>query len=260
MSNLNIKLAVITGACGGIGAAYARQLAGSGYDLLLIDRNSTQLAELAHSLNITYGISPKTIVADFCDADAVDALAISLAKLEHITMFINTAGFSENTLFEDEKMDFIMTMIDVHIIAMIKLTHAALPGMLKQKSGAIITVSSLGAFLPAPKSSVYSATKAFINNFMTSLHTEVSGKGIQVQALCPGLTHTNFHKTKNNRRFSKHFFINPWMQPEDVVKISLKKLSSKRVICIPGFVNKLIRVASTLLPRKLYYQIAMKLS
>ncbi|HEY1032533.1 MAG TPA: SDR family oxidoreductase [Flavipsychrobacter sp.] len=258
MSNQNIQLAVITGACGGIGSAYAQQLAGSGYDLLLIDRNTSQLAELANSLNITYGISPKTIAADFGDATAVDALALSLAKLEHITMFINTAGFSENTLFEDEKMDFIMTMINVHIIAMIKLTHAVLPGMLKQKNGAIITVSSLSAFLPAPKSSVYSATKAFINNFMTSLHTEVSGKGIHVQALCPGLTHTNFHIAKNNRRFSKHFFINPWMEPEDVVKISLKKLNSNTVICIPGFLNKFLRKASTLAPRKLYYQIAMK--
>ncbi|MBS1771947.1 MAG: SDR family oxidoreductase [Bacteroidetes bacterium] len=248
------KTAFITGATGGIGTAYATQLAMKGYDLILSDTDRVRLENTAEILTKQFGIKVRVIAANLASKASTDILAGNISE-ENIDVLVNTAGFSENTLFKDESLDSILKMISVHISAMVELTHAVLPRMLEQKQGAIITVSSLGAFLPAPGSSIYAATKAFINTFMESLHTEVHSKGIQVQSLCAGLTRTGFHNKKDDNRFRKMKFRRLWMEPDKVVRMSLQHLDGKHVIYTPGMFNRLIRKIILLLPRQLYYHI-----
>jgi short-subunit dehydrogenase len=132
--------------------------------------------------------------------------------------------------------------------------------MISKSRGIIINLSSISSFLPIPRDSMYSATKLFINSFMESLHISVRDKGVKVQVLCPGFVHSNFHKRAGvDRSEIRRSLIIKWMQPDEVVRISIRALETKnKVIDIPGFRNKLIRFLVTCLPRRIYYSFAAK--
>ncbi len=130
-------------------------------------------------------------------------------------------------------------MIQVHVLATVRLCRAALPGMIARGRGSIINVSSIAAFMASPRNATYSASKAYLNLFSEALQDELKGTGVRVQALCPGLTHTEFHDQPGYEGYKTkipEFF---WMSAEDVVRESLDALKKGRVICIPGFKNQL---------------------
>jgi short-subunit dehydrogenase len=174
---------------------------------------------------------------------------------------VNCAGFGGGERFCDEKLEHQLKMIQVHIAATVQLVHAVLPGMVKRKKGNIITVSSLSAFIPSPGSSIYAATKSFLNSFMESIHMEVSKYGVKVQSLCPGLTHTEFHTRlkKEGKRSGLNRAI-PFMEPDDVIEYSLKCLKKGKVVCIPGCFNKTIKKAIPIVPRKSFYALSKKVA
>lgn len=254
------KLAIITGATGGIGSVYAAQLAAAQYDLLLVDINAEKIDALAAQLQNTYHINTQTIVADLTDAAGIDMAASKIAALPQIDMLVNCAGFGEKSKFHDESAEAVKRLISIHVSATILLTHAVLPVMMKQQYGDIISVASLAAFIPAPGSSIYSASKAFLTSFTESLHMEVADMGIRVQALCPGLTKTAFHDQSDVEKMNKVKGIDLWMEPEEVVAASLHGLETGHVICIPGGINKALAKAVPALPRKPYYKMAEQLA
>jgi len=241
---------LITGASSGIGAAFARSLASQGYDLVLVARREAQLRSLADDVQRKFNVNAQVFPADLSDPTQVKRLETQVAEIGDLEILINNAGFGVPGKFVEIQAERNAEMIQVHILATVRLCRAALPGMISRGRGLpgmisrgrglIINVSSIAAFMATPRNATYSATKAYLNVFSEALQDELKGTGIRVQALCPGLTHTEFHDHpgyEDYKRRIPEFF---WMQAEDVVRESLDALKKGRVICIPGFKNRLI--------------------
>jgi len=231
---------LITGASSGIGAAFARSLASQGYDLVLVARREAQLRSLADDVQRKFNVNAQVFPADLSDPTQVKRLETQVAEIGDLEILINNAGFGVPGKFVEIQAERNAEMIQVHILATVRLCRAALPGMISRGRGSIINVSSIAAFMATPRNATYSATKAYLNVFSEALQDELKGTGIRVQALCPGLTHTEFHDHpgyEDYKRRIPEFF---WMQAEDVVRESLDALKKGRVICIPGFKNRLI--------------------
>jgi len=230
------KTAVVTGAAGGLGACFARKLAERGYDLMLIDRRAEPLAQLAAELAAKHGVAARAWPADLADAAAVKRLAAELAKMPALDLLVNNAGFGLGKYFVDADVERHADMIQVHVLAAVRLTHAVLPGMLQRNYGAIINLASLSAWTPCAGTVSYSSTKAYLVAFSQGLQDELRGTPIRIQALCPGFVHTGFHAADSMSAFDTRK--TPrwlWMRPDDVVECSLRSLSRKRVIVTPGW-------------------------
>lgn len=252
-----MKQAVITGATGGIGKCYAEQLAAQGNHLILIANDTPGLQEMQAKIQSAYkGIQVGIITADLCSAEGIRILAQHLGGIQ-VDLLVNSAGYRERSPFLSENADTIERLMHIHIHAPVQLIHAVLPGMMQRRNGAIITVSSLAAFVPAPGSSIYNASKAFLNAFTESIHMEAAPYNVYVQTLCPGFTNTTFHRGAAHKRHGFHNLL--WMQPEEVVRNSLRNLHRK-VVCVPGLLNRMIRTGIALSPRKAYYRIAGRLA
>lgn len=254
------KIAIITGATGGLGKAFARHLAAAGYNLLLSGRSSYKLHLLAEEMSAAYGIEVETIAADLSHRGGIDRLVDGISILPRIDMLVSNAGYGERAMFQDEHISDVLDMIRVHVDVTVQLVHAVLPHMRRQRAGNIIAVSSLSAYVPAPGSSIYASTKTFINTFMESIQMEVHGYGISVQSLCPGLTHTGFHDGTVEKNTLNPGSINMWMDADNVVKASLRNLKSGSVVYIPGMKNRLLKFLIGLLPRRCYFIISQKMT
>ncbi|ADV84162.1 SDR family NAD(P)-dependent oxidoreductase [Terriglobus saanensis] len=184
--------ALITGASTGIGAVYADRLAKRGYDLLLIARNGKLLSELANSLSTATGRKVEAFPADLTNKAELRKVEERLRTDTSITALVNNAGFGGVSTLLDSKVDDMENMIDLNVTALLRLTSAVLPGLLERKGGAIINIASIVALNPELLNGVYSGTKAFVLNLTQSLHKEVGDKGIQLQAVLPGGTATEF--------------------------------------------------------------------
>jgi short-subunit dehydrogenase len=184
--------ALITGASTGIGAVYADRLAKRGYDLILIARNRKLLNELATSLSTATGRKVEALPADLTNKADLRKIEERLKTDSSITTLVNNAGFGGVSALLDSNVDEMENMIELNITALLRLTKAILPGLVGRKGGAIINIASIAALNPELLNGVYSGTKAFVLNLTQSLHKEVSGKGIQLQAVLPGATASEF--------------------------------------------------------------------
>lgn len=236
------RRALITGASAGIGAEYARQLAQLGYDLLLVARRRDRLEALANEITSACGVEVEVLPADLSTDAGITRVEERIKELPNLEMLVNNAGFGIPGGFLGNDIQATLTMVSVHVAAPVRLTRAALPGMIENGRGYVINVSSISAFNPAAGISIYSATKAFLNNFSESLATEMSGRGVKVQALCPGFVISEFHnhpgyqKRRVRERLPRIF----WMTTGEVVRRSLRALKGGRVIYVPGIGNKLL--------------------
>lgn len=245
--------ACITGASSGIGAAFARRLARDGYDLILHGRREALLRSLADRLARDHGIQTEVLCADLASKDGVRNLEERITKAPTLSLLVNNAGYSTIRYFSEEPIDGQEALISVHVVAPIRLTHAAIPVMRARGGGAIINVSSVAGFLIGPGSATYCATKAYLINFTETLHLELQGTGIRMQALCPGFTLTDFHKKLGYDTTSRAF--DKFMSAEDVVEQSLDDLRRGKVVSVPGLQYKVAAVAPRFIPRRLFYRI-----
>jgi len=249
------KIALITGATSGIGAEYARRLASQGYDLILTGRRAEKINALAEELSETHGNAVEVVLIELSDATQVDIFTESIRKRD-IQMLINNAGFGTTKFFHQEPLDLQEKMIAAHILAHTKITYTILPGMIRKAAGIIINVSSSGAFLPSPKTAVYSGTKAYLRAFTECLHYELEGSGVQVQVVCPGLTRTDMHaRIGITEEYTADWGPFQWTSPKEVVACSLRCLAKKKVVCIPGRMTQIQVFMRHFLPETLYYKI-----
>jgi len=247
-------IALITGATSGIGAEYARRLAAEGYDLIITGRREAKIKAFTNELSDSYGSAVDVILVELSNSTEVDALIESI-KDRDIHLLVNNAGFGTTSFFFDGSLELQEKMIHVHILAHMKIMYAILPEMIKNRAGIIINVSSSGAFLPSPKTAVYNGTKAFLVSFTESLHMELEGTGVQVQVVCPGLTKTDMpirlgipeERIINSGPFQ-------WISPQEVVAYSLLCLKKKKVLCLPGRMNKMQILMRQFIPESLYYK------
>lgn len=235
------KLAIITGASAGIGVEFARQLAHQQYDLLLVARRDDRLQAVADELQTAFGISAAIYPTDLADSAQTTALCDHIRTLSKVTLLINNAGFGTEKTIVKEPVEGQLAMMHVHMTATYLLTQAVLSTMIAHKAGGIINVSSIAAYFHGAGAVNYCATKAYLNSFSQSLQLEVAKHGINVQALCPGYTVTEFHDTQQMTRFQRSQVpARMWDSAEFVVKTSLDALEGKQVIVIPGRKNQML--------------------
>ena len=233
------KTALITGASSGIGAEFARQLAGRGMNLVLVARREERLAALSDALQRRYGVRAEVFVADLARTDEVKRVEHRIVQLTDLEILVNNAGFGIEGSFTEVDVEGQIDMIHVHVVATVRLTRAALPAMIDRRRGFVINVSSIAAFMTGDIT--YCATKTYIYSFSESLQDELRDTGVRVQALCPSYTRTGFHETESIRGFDKSRIPEwMWMPVEQVVHVSLKALGRKRVLVVPGLINRLI--------------------
>lgn len=231
------RRALITGASAGLGEEYARQLAAAGTNLILVGRRKDRLENLAAELCQKFGVSVEVFPADLSRDYDLNNLAGKIRQTEDLDLLINNAGFGGKSKFYKDETGEAEQMIRVHVTAPVILTRAALPAMIKRGRGAVINVSSVAAFSPF-SGAMYSSTKAFLAMFSVNLQNELYGKGIKIQALCPGLTHTEFHEVAGIKKETIPGLL--WMKADRVVRISLRALGGRKVIVVPGLRNRLI--------------------
>lgn len=233
--------AFITGASAGMGLCFAKHFAQHGFDLVLLARRKDRLENEATKLMSDYGIRCEIISADLSDPANITKAADHIRQIGNLDVLINNAGFATIGYFADVPIEKSMCMHQLHMTLPVLLTHAALPGMLKRKRGAIINVSSMAAFTLTPGNVLYDATKSFLVTFSENLWHEVRDKGIRIQALCPGFTRTEFHEVGDFKNFDRSVVPDSlWMTPDEVVSLSLKSLEkNKEIVFVPGWKNRL---------------------
>jgi short-subunit dehydrogenase len=139
-----------------------------------------------------------------------------------------------------------------------RLTHAALPGLIERGRGGVINVSSVGGFQPGPRNATYSATKAFVTSFSEAVHEELRGTGVNLLVLCPGFTRTEFQERGGFD--TKHIPKSAWQTPEAVVGAALDALTKGKALCVPGFQNKFAAASVHLAPRGLVRRVSAKVA
>jgi short-subunit dehydrogenase len=242
------KLAVITGASAGIGAMFARKLAGRGYDLLLVARREDRLRSLAAELSETYHISADLLAADLTMEADRQRVAESIRSAPNLGLLVNNAGFGTLGFFADTTLESQMKMHQLHVLATVELMHAALQNLVPRKEGGIINVASVAGFGQTPGSASYSATKGWMNIFTASVYAEleVEQSPVKVQALCPGFTLSEFHDVLGMDR--SPIPESWWCTADFVVNESLRGFDEGKLFVIPGWRYKLLVLLVKALP------------
>lgn len=242
------KLAVVTGATAGIGAAFARRLAAEGYDLVLVARDAERLAATAAELDAASTGGVRDLPADLSTDDGIAKVAARL-EAEPIDLLVNNAGTSLNVAFVDSTAADEERLLRLNVHAVLRLTLAALPGMIARGRGDVVNVSSVAGFgVPMP-GSTYSATKAWVNNFSESVAYSVRGAGVRVMALCPGYTRTEYHQRLGIDMSRTPAWM--WLSADEVAREGLRDLRRGRVISVPSWKYKIAVWGMRHLPRRL---------
>lgn len=241
--------ALVTGASSGIGAAFARALRARGSRLVLVARRAQRLSDLSSQL----GGEPAVAVCPL-DLSRPDSVPVLMTFLQDrnitVDLLVNNAGVGWTGRFAEQPPETIQGIIDLNVRALTGLTRALLPGMIERGRGGVVNVVSTSAFQPVPFLDVYAASKVFVLSFTEGLATELEGTGVRVQALCPGLTESEFHETSGTARVP--FTKTKMMSAEAVVETSLRALDRGRPLrVIPGWHNRALAGAQRFVPRRL---------
>jgi short-subunit dehydrogenase len=248
-----VPTALITGATAGIGAAFARRLARAGNDLVLVARDADRLRANAEDIRGAYEVDVDVISADLADTEGCATVEERLADGEApIDTLVNNAGtglakpFLRNPVGDEE------WLLALNVRSVLRLTHAVLPGMVERGRGAVVNVSSVAGFGPTAPGSTYGASKAWVTNFSESLHVAMRGTGVQVMALCPGFTRTEFHQRAGipTERINRRM----WLDADAVVAAALADLRRGRAVSVPDLRYKVLSGAIRHVPRALMYR------
>ncbi|MBJ9942535.1 SDR family oxidoreductase [Burkholderia multivorans] len=232
MSQVHRGTAVVTGASSGIGAIYADRLARRGYDLILVARSRARLDALAQRITSDTRRSVEVIAADLNDRAALAAVEAKLKQDASITLLVNNAGIGTHTPLLESDVDAMTRMIDLNVTALTRLTYAAVPGFVARGHGAVINIASIVALSPETLNGVYGGSKAFVLAFTQSLHHELADKGVQVQAVLPGATATDFWQTGGLP--IEHLPKSIVMSASDMVDAALVGFERRELVTIPS--------------------------
>jgi len=240
-------IALITGASSGFGEVFARKLAARCYDLILVARREDRLRTLAASLPV----QAEVLSADLATEAGVAAVERAIRDCARLELLVNNAGFGTLGRFWEVDIAGQVRMHEVHVMATMRLTHAALAGMVPRGRGGVISVSSVAAFGQSPGSVSYCATKAWINSFTEGLDMELRSVSspVKVQALCPGFTVTEFHETLGmDRKLIPDFL---WLKADYIVQASLDGFDGGKVIVVPNWKYKILAALGKHTPHSL---------
>jgi len=244
------RTALVTGATAGIGLAFAQQLAGQGYDVVLVARDTARLEAVAEELTAGYGIATEVLAADLTDRAQLATVERRLADPADteppIDLLVNNAGFGLKGRFLDNDVEQEQAMLDVLVVAVMRLTHAALRAMAERGEGGIINVSSVAGYQPR---GTYSAAKAWVNRFGEWAAVEYAGRGVRIMTLCPGFTKTEFHGRMDVGRDAVPSFL--WLDVDDLVREAIADFDAGKTLSVPSKRYKAITAVSRHLPTSL---------
>lgn len=237
--------ALVTGPTAGIGLSFARKLAARGFDLVLVSRDAARLESVAEELRTAYDINTEIIATDLAaDPAAVESRVSDRER--PVDLLVNNAGFALRKPFIANDVADEEEMLNVLVRAVLRLTHAALGGMIDRGSGAVINVSSVAGWLPR---GTYNAAKAWVTTFTEGLAAQLAGTGVRIMVLAPGFTRTEFHDRAEMNMASLPSWL--WLDADALVDAALRDLRRGKVVSVPGTVYKVAAAALPRLPRRL---------
>lgn len=236
--------ALVTGATAGIGLAFARRLAGGGHDLVLVARDEGRLRAVAAELRAAHGVEVEVLRADLVDRGDLARVEARLASTgAPVDLLVNNAGHGLKQRFLDNDVEDEQAMLDVLVVAVMRLSHAALRAMTARGTGAVVNVSSVAGYLPR---GTYSAAKAWVTSFSTWAAHEYRPAGVTVMALCPGFVRTEFHERMDVATESVPRPL--WLDADRLVAEALTDLERGRVVSVPSKRYKALVAVSRVLP------------
>ncbi|ALO45300.1 SDR family NAD(P)-dependent oxidoreductase [Pseudohongiella spirulinae] len=248
------RLALITGATSGIGAAYADAFAQRGYDLLLTGRREKELNELVERLTQQYSIQVELKIGDLSDPDDLLALVDTVSQFPRLDALVNNAGYAVDGRLGEVPWEKHRALLDVHVTATTQLTHAALPNLLTAQ-GILINVASVASWIPTGQSVLYGPTKAYVRSFTESVGLAYRREGLKALALCPGFTITDFHSRMGlnpETFYQTRGFLRAWTA-EQVVARSFRDIEKGRLISVQGWNYRLMVFMVRHLPMRLLF-------
>ena len=238
---------LITGPTSGIGRGFAEAFARKGFDLALVARDVTRLDALAAELFDAYGVGCEVIAADLAVREDVDRVAARLADPDRpVEALVNNAGFGLRLSFTKGSVDDEQRMLDVLVVAVMRLTHAAVPGMVERGSGMIINISSVAGWITG---GTYSAAKSWVTVFSEGLSQELAGSGVRVTAVCPGFVHTEFHERATMEMGQVPEWL--WLDVPAVVAQAMRDVALNRPVSVAGAQYKALSAVLRFAPRPL---------
>ena len=247
--------ALITGASVGIGEQFALQLAARGHDVVLVARDGARLEALAKEIEGRNGARAEVLVADLTDPRQLEIVE---ARARTVDLLVNNAGFGTFGSFHALDIDTEVREINLNVIALVRLTHAAASAMAERGRGGILNVSSLASLQPGPFNATYAATKAFVTSFTEAVHEELKGTGVSVTVLCPSFTRTEFQVRANVPAGDVPGFM--WQEAPEVARAGLDGLAKNRAVVIPGVANRVLGNLSAVTPQAISRRLAGAIS
>jgi len=245
------RTALITGASSGIGKAFAKHFAQEGWNIVITARRQAPMDILAKDLNKCYGTHVTVIVADLSDPEAPQKIydEIKSRKIQ-IDGLVNNAGYGVPGYFVNTDWEQQKDFIQVLVTSVSHFCHLFLPQMIERHYGRIINVASLNGLIPcSPGQSLYSSAKSFVVSLSHTLQAEVADQGINVCALCPGFTYSEFHDVTGTRELVNKIPKKHWLDAETVAKLGFDAVMKGKALCITGRTSKINFALTKFLPR-----------
>ncbi len=246
--------ALVTGASAGIGTEIARELAARGHGLVLVARRKDRLVALARELEDDHGVRAHALACDLANASSRARLPGRIANLGiDVEILVNNAGFATGGPFHESPADRELQQVRVLVEAVVALTSAFVPAMVKRGRGAILNVASTAAMQPMPYSAGYAAAKAYVLSFSEAIHQELSGRGVTVTALCPGPVRTDFWdhagwQVRGGRSFENAIPSPALISPSRAARAGVKGLAGGERVVVPGLPMRTAMFATRYLP------------
>lgn len=242
---------LITGASSGIGAELAREFANHAHSLILVARSKDKLDALAGELRAAHDTDTIVIQADLSASDQLVGVVEQLHDNDiDVDILVNNAGIIDVGPFADASPEKLQQLIALNIAASTALTSLLLPSMIERKFGRILNVASLAGFQPVPSMAVYAASKAYVLSLTEALSEELTGTGVKVTALCPGLTDTNMVSSikaqSKTAQWTPSFLIS---DPKAVARQAYRALMAGQTVLVPGLPNQIAAAWSQVTPR-----------
>ena len=240
-----MSTAAVTGATSGIGLEFARQLAASGHDLVLVARDVGRLEKLGAELRSRHDVEAEVLPADLATTSGTTVVEQRLGDVDRpVDLLVNNAGFAlrrpflANEIAEEERM------LNVLVRAVLRLTLAAVPGMIERGHGAVINVSSISSYVPR---GTYSAAKAYVTTFTEAVAGRLSGSGVRAMALVPGFVRTEIHDRAGIDMSALPSYL--WLDADYLVQVALRDLARGKTVSVPGAIYRAFAVVMPRLPR-----------
>jgi short-subunit dehydrogenase len=251
-----MQTALVTGASSGIGLHLAREFARHGHPLVLVAPVQAELERIAAELREEFGVQARAVAADLEQADAAQRIFDALeADGVAIDILVNDAGHGQRGRFDEVPLERHLSVLRLNVEAVLRMTAAFLPPMLRRGSGRVLNVASVAGFEPGPLLAVYHASKAFVLSWSEALATELADTQVSVTTLCPGPTDTDFFP-KADLQNTRGFHEMNLMAPQEVAEDAYRALMRGERLVVPGAMNKLMvfsrRFLSDAMQAKLY--------